>query len=115
MATIVLMWGILLRPILERARERATVDQEVHAGDVARLRAAEIRARIAELGRVAESSGGNRFQPLLRGLRLRDAGRLREAGEGLARAVGEERARQQVVDRHVVLRRLARHAGDEAG
>src|SRR5690349_6203688 len=51
-------------PILERTRVRAAVDEEVLAGDVARLRAAEVGAGVAEFRRVAEPSGRDRAQPL---------------------------------------------------
>ena len=42
--------GFPPRAILKRARVRAAVDQQVLAGDVTRLRAAEIGAGVAELG-----------------------------------------------------------------
>ena len=43
------------------------------------------------------------------------AGFRRELAQAVGLAVGEERTGQQVVDRDVVLRDLAREAGDEAG
>src|SRR3954462_9332599 len=103
------------REILERARIGATVDKEVLAGHVARLRTAEVRARIAELRGIAQPPRRYRLQALGRRLLLRDTARLGEAGQGLARAIGEEGARQEIVDRHVGLPRLARQAGDETG
>ena len=45
----------------ERPGIRAAVDQEVLPGDVARLRAAEVGAGVAELLRVAEAPGGDRL------------------------------------------------------
>src|SRR5213075_374454 len=107
--------GCPRRPILERARVRAAIDQEVLAGDVARLRAAEIGAGVAEFGGIAEPPGRDGAQPIRRHLLLRQPGRLGKTGDRLSGSVGEERARQQVVDGHVVLRGLPGEAGDEAG
>src|SRR3954470_13992398 len=93
---------------------RPAIDEEVLAGDIARLRAAQISARIAELGRVAESPGRDGLEALGGGFLFAEAARLREAGQRLARAVGEEGTGQEVVDGDVVPHGLARHAGDEA-
>src|SRR5258706_998363 len=49
---------------LEGTGVDAAVDQEVLAGDVARLGAAQIGAELAELLGRAEAAGGNRLLPL---------------------------------------------------
>src|SRR3954468_18973241 len=93
-----LSWESSSLPILERAGIGATVDEEVLAGDVARLCAAKVRAGFAEFRRIAQTSCGNCLQPLGGGLFLREARRLREPGEGLARPIRQERSGQQIVD-----------------
>jgi hypothetical protein len=58
----------------KRAVEGAAVDQQILPGDVAGLRRAQERAGRAELGRIAETLGGNRVDPV--GGDLRDASAL---------------------------------------
>src|SRR5947209_18316709 len=86
----------------ERAGVDAAVDQEILAGDVARLHAAQIRAELAELLGGAEAARGNRFLDvpphLFHGLALLLGGEL-----GVAlQPVGPEAPGEQVVDRDVV-------------
>src|SRR5207248_320703 len=98
----------------ERAGVGAAVDQEVLAGDVARLHAADEGTQLPEVGRVAETAGRVGGGALGPDLVDRPA---RAAGVGLdARpdAVGVERAGQDVVDRDAPAYRLPRDAGDEA-
>ena len=66
---------------LERSRVNAAVDQEILAGDIARLGAAQIGAQLAELLGRSEPAGGNRLFQLpfdfLHGLAFEFLGRLR--------------------------------------
>src|SRR5437588_9206244 len=87
-----LSWESSSLPILERTGVGATVDEEVLAGDVALLCAAKVRARFAELRRIAEPAGRDRPQPPGGGLFLGETRRLRETGNRLAGADGEERS-----------------------
>src|SRR2546423_14489583 len=103
------------RAILEGAGIRATVEQQVLPGDEARLRAAKVGAGVAELRRVALPAGGNVAQPLAERLLLAQAHLLRERGDGGPIPDRPEEAREQVIDGHVVLHRLAPEAGDEPG
>src|SRR6266705_246280 len=93
----------------------AAVDQEILAGDVARLDAAQVRAQLAALLGRAEAARRNRFLEfpphLFHGLALFLRGDL-----GVAlQPVGPETHREQVVDRDVVRGGRAREARDEAG
>src|SRR5213593_943830 len=99
----------------ERAGVDAAVDQEILAGDVARLHAAQVGAELAELLGRAEAARGNRFLDvpphLFHGLTLLLRGEL-----GVAlQPVGPEAPGEQVVDRDVVCDGRAREARDEAG
>src|SRR5881396_647528 len=86
----------------ERAGVDAAVDQEILAGDVARLHAAKIGAELAELLGRAEAARRNRFLDvpphLFHGFALLLRGEL-----GVAlQPVGPEAPGEQVVDRDVV-------------
>ncbi len=100
---------------LQRPRISPAIDQDVLPDDVAGMLAAQERADRAELLRRAEAAAG------LRRLRFRERRVERHAARAciglgqLDQAVGLVRAGQQVVDRDVVFRDLARQAGDEAG
>src|SRR5216110_2628961 len=99
----------------ERAGVDAAVDQEILAGDVARLHAAQICAELAELFGRAEAARRNRLLDipphLLCGLAL-----LFRAELGVAlQPVGPEAPGEQVVDRDVVRDGRAREARHEAG
>src|SRR5258706_5862492 len=104
-----------LERILERAGVVAAIDQKILAGEVARLCAAKISAVVAEFLGGAETAGGTAF--LARALELlgRLALLLGVELEVRAQAIGPHRARQQVVDGHVVAHGFPRQAGDEAG
>src|SRR5256885_1648262 len=91
------------------------VHQQVLAGNVTRLRAAEICAGVAELLRGAEAPGRIRFRAAAAQLVVALAACLGVEFEVGAQAIGVERPRQQVVDRDVAAHGLARKAGDEAG
>src|SRR6195256_826644 len=87
---------------LERAGVDAAVDQEILAGDVARLDAAQVGTELAELLGRAEAAGGNRFLDvpphLFHGLAFLLRGEL-----GVAlQPVCPEAPGEQVVDRDVV-------------
>src|ERR1700719_1413226 len=102
--------------LLERAGERAAVEQDVLAGDKARLGAAQKRASEAKFFGLAEASGGIEFRPLRQHLIHTDAALLGfRLCNRAAQAVGIEWARQQAIDGDVVDHGLARKAGDEAG
>src|SRR6266853_1979609 len=99
----------------ERAGVDAAVDQEILAGNVARLHAAQIGAELAELLGRAEAARGNRLLDvpphLFHGLAFLLRGEL-----GVAlQPVGPEAPGEQVVDRDVVCDGRAREARDEAG
>src|SRR6266849_665089 len=100
---------------LEGTGVDAAVDQEVLAGDVARLDAAQIGAELAELLGRAEAAGRNRLLPLaldlLGRLALLLRGKLGVADE----PVGPEAPGKDIVDRDVVRDRFAGEARDEAG
>src|SRR5213076_1087836 len=93
---------------------RPAVDQEVPARDEARVGAADERAELAELRRVAEAAGGSGSVPVTHDLLDGAAARLRLHGDGRAQPVRVEGARQEVVDRHVMADGLAREPRDEA-
>src|SRR5918996_4567589 len=81
-----------LAPSSERAVEQAAVEQQVLAGDVAGAAAAQKRAGIAELGRIADPPGRHAVLAPLGHLLDRDA-----EGPGVGRdpraiAVGVEQA-----------------------
>src|SRR6267378_2909896 len=99
---------------LERAGIGTAVDQEILAGDVARLDAAQVGAELAELLGRAEAARGNRFLDvpphLFHGLAFLLRGEL-----GVAlQPVCPEAPGEQVVDRDVVCDGRAREARDEA-
>src|SRR4051812_36148040 len=101
--------------ILERAGVGTTVHEEVLSGDEARLRAAQIGARVAELLDRAEAAGGIGLRP-----RLRQFGRRLAEFFGVefkvgAQAVGVKGTGKQRVDGDVMAHRLARKSGDEPG
>jgi shikimate dehydrogenase len=103
-----------LRGPSKRSRIRPAVDQEILPGEIARLRAAQERARGAELVRHAEPQRGYAFAAHVEQFFDRLALRLRLPDRGAAQPVGIECAGQQVVDRHVVRDRLARKARHES-
>src|SRR5262249_46007309 len=89
---------------LQRAGERAAVDQDVRPGEEARLRRAQERAGGAEAFDIAEPLRRDAFDPLGARLLVADAFALGDAAEHGLEPVGLERAGQQVVDRHVARR-----------
>src|SRR6185312_2462131 len=89
------------------------VDEPVLARNVARVRAAQESARLAELFGLPEPLRGNAGGTLAPRLVDADPFRLSLRAQRGSNAIGIEQARQQVVDRHVVLRHLARNARDE--
>src|SRR6266511_1725755 len=92
----------VLNSLLERAGIDAAVDQEILAGDVARLDAAQIGAQLAELLGRAEAARGNRLLDVPPHLFHGPAFLLRgELGVAL-QPVGPEAPGEQVVDRDVV-------------
>src|SRR6267378_1629835 len=99
----------------ERPRVGAAVQQQILAGNVTRLRAAQIGAGIAEFLDAAEAARRVRLGAGLAQLLVAPAARLGVELEVRAQPVGVERAGQQVVDGHVVAHGLARQPGDEAG
>ncbi|EMP77871.1 cell wall surface anchor family protein [Burkholderia pseudomallei MSHR1043] len=103
-----------LKSVSKCAGIRAAVEQPVLPGDVARMDTAEERARRAELVRRAEALRRNFLRAPRAQLVDGRALRLRRRGERRRDPVGVEEARQQVVDRHVVLGHLAREPRDEA-
>src|SRR5436309_4471070 len=100
-------------PGSERARVRPAVDQEVSARDEARVGAADERAELAELRRVAEATGGGGSVPVTHDFLDGATARLGLDGDGRAQPVGVEGAGQEVVDRDVVADGLAREPRDE--
>src|SRR6267143_3231261 len=100
---------------LERAGIDTAVDQEILAGDVARLDAAQVGAELAELLGRAEAAGRDLFFPLALDL-LRSLALLLRRKLGVAdQPVGPEAPGKQVVDGDVVHDGFARETGDEAG
>src|SRR5690606_18799384 len=99
----------------ERAGVEAAVDQEVLAGDVARLGAADEGAQLAKLLGRAEPPGRNLRERFGLDLRDRTARSLRRERHAGAQPIGVEASGQDVVDRDVVLDRLAGDPGDEPG
>src|SRR5205823_6835938 len=104
-----------IRFMSERPRIGAAVQQQVLAGNVTRLRAAQVGAGIAEFLDAAEAARRVRLGAGLAQLLVALAARLGVELEVRAQPVGVERAGQQVVDGHVVAHGLARQPGDEAG
>src|SRR6266705_5657225 len=100
---------------LEGTGVDAAVDQEILAGDVARLDAAQIGAELAELLGRAEAAGGNRLLPLALDLLGRLALLLRGKLGVALQPVGPEAPGKDIVDRDVVRDRFASEARDEAG
>src|ERR1022692_2167075 len=93
----------------------ATVDQNVLADDIARLRAAQESTSLAELGGAAEAARGVRAHLSLAQFLDRLPCGFRSRFEIAAQPIGVEGAGKQVVDRHVVPRNLARKTRDKAG
>src|SRR5260221_4635446 len=83
---------------LEGTGVDAAVDQEVLAGDVPRLDAAQVGAELAELLGRAEAAGGNRLLPLALDLLGRLALLLRGQLGVADQPVGPETARKELVD-----------------
>src|SRR5215211_7697875 len=101
--------------LLVRPRILPAVHQQVLAGDVARMRAAQEGAGGTEFLRRAEAAGRVHLGT---GLELFLVALAALGGAGLvgaAQAVGVEGTRQQAVDGHAMTHRDARHAGNEAG
>src|SRR5882757_2772184 len=98
-----------------RARILPAIHQQVLAGDVARMHAAQEGAGSAEFLRRAEAAGrvhlGARLEFVL--VALAALGSARPVGA--AQAVGVEGTRQQAVDGYTAAHRDASDAGDEAG
>src|SRR5882672_7028637 len=104
-----------MQDALERAGVDAAVDQEILAGDVARLDAAQVGAELAELLGGAEAAGRDLLFPLALDL-LRGPALLLRSKLGVAdQPVGPEAPREEVVDGDVVRDGFAREARDEAG
>src|SRR6266851_10428526 len=99
----------------ERAGVDAAVDQEILAGDVAGLDAAQVGAELAELLGRAEAPGRDLLFPLALDLLRRPALLLRRKLGVADQPVGPEASGKQVVDRDVVCDGFAREARDEAG
>src|SRR5882724_375356 len=100
---------------LERAGIDTAVDQEILAGDIARLDAAQVGAELAELLGGAEAAGRDLFFPLALDL-LRSPALLLRRKLGVAdQPVGPEATGEEVVDGDVVRDGFAREARGEAG
>jgi hypothetical protein len=100
----------------ERARVGAAVDQQVLAGDVAGLRAAQEGAGAPNSSAVPKRAPGWPCAAFVQNGVTLLAALAGRAPWPCAQAVGVEGPGQQVVDGDVApARRLARHAGDEAG
>src|SRR5207302_8933126 len=99
----------------ERPRVSTAVEQQILAGNVTCLRAAQVGAGIAELLDAAEAARRVRLGARLAQLLVALAARLGVVLEVRAQPVGVERAGQQVIDGHVVAHGFARQPGDEAG
>src|SRR5712691_1658410 len=99
----------------ERAGVDAAVDQEILAGDIARLHAAQVGAELAELLGRAEAAGRDLLFPLALDLLRRPALLLRRELGVADQPVGPEAPGEEVVDRDVVRDGFAREARDEAG
>src|SRR6185437_11463106 len=91
----------------KRAGKGAAVDEDVLAGDVAGLRAAQKRAQRAELVGPAEAAGGNAGHALRQLFSV--------VAERRAYAIGVEHAGLDRIDCHVVARVFARGAGEKGG
>src|SRR5882672_2348734 len=100
---------------LERAGVDAAVDEEILPGDVARLRAAQVGAQVAELLGRAEAARGNRLLEVPLDLFHAQAFFLRVELRIALQAVGPESAREDVVDGDVGGHGLACQSRDEAG
>src|SRR5579872_510998 len=88
----------------ERPRKRAAVDQDVLPGNVPRLRAGEIGAKIAELLGPAEALGRDRRLAVGARLFLAHAAHFRLFQHAAAQAVGVEGARLDRIDRDIMRR-----------
>src|SRR5258706_4631163 len=100
---------------LERAGIDTAVDQEILAGDVARLDAAKVGAELAELLGGAEAAGRDLFFPFAFDLLRSFALLLRRNLSVADQPVGPEAPREQVVDGDVVRDGFARETRDKAG
>src|SRR5438093_12656003 len=97
-----------VRRRLKGTRVGAAVEDEVLAGDVAGLGAADERTHLAELRRGAEASRGILGLALPGDLLDRLAASLRLGRDVGTQPIRVEGARQDIVDRDVVRDRLAR-------
>src|SRR5579863_1537089 len=98
---------------LKRPRKRAAVDQDVLAGDVARLSAGEEGAEFAELFRSPEALGRDRRLALAPRRRFGNSARLGLLLKAAPQAVGVEGAGLDRIDGHIVLGDLPGGRGEE--
>src|SRR3984957_105092 len=99
--------------LTHRRVEGAAAEQRVLADDKARRGATEEGAGVAELGRVADAAGRGPLAGLRQLLLERYVLLTRLELDPRAQSVGEERAGQNAVDRHVVFGHLTRQSRAE--